>query len=1285
MTAPTTSAYATTVPKSGTTNIDALLSGYKWGGAFAPSVNLTYSFPWQNGLAATFAGYNGQPYSTLNENSTTQNFGFNSIQITSAVYAINAWTNLPKITLTQIAETSTNVGDIRFAFTSAIDKTSTGENFWGWARYPDAYRPSAGDVWVSTASSGKTNADWSVGSYNFYSLVHEIGHAIGLKHPFEDTPQLPKNLDSRLYSVMSYTDAPNSLFIKVIQNANGSVSWSSSTVVPETPMLLDIAAIQYLYGSNTSFRAGDDIYTFDPRTPFFKTIWDGGGKDTISLSNFKEDCQVNLNAGAFSKITIKSDSTSGYNWNSQPPTPTYDGTNNLCIAYGVEIENAIGGSGNDKLTGNSANNSLDGGLGNDVMYGGLGNDTFDWDYSKRSGNDTMYGGIGDDAFVLDSANDIVIEYANEGKDTIWVSFSYSISAQPNIENLYSFGSNPMNLTGNSANNYIGGGNGNDEIDGGAGIDYIFYNADAYSDCKITYNGITYSIQTKTQGTDTLRNIEYLIFSDKTYDLSALSAPPTYTLSTSSTSYDEGKSAVFYLATTNVNTGTSLTYTISGVTASDLTSGVLTGTTVVGSDGKAIITIGLSADQLTEGIETLTLSIQGKSASATINDTSITKGAAMAIFNTWTTTLGSSTYTAGARISIGADGSIYISGPKLGTNSEEDIYLTKYNINGQKIWTKSYVTTNNELGAYPSIGSDGSIYLTGGVTGDFWGMPSNGEYDAYISKYNSEGNSVWSVLFGTSTSDFASGITTSTDGSVYIIGLTLGSPDGQVNNGGAGDGFLVKYNADGLKIWTRLFGTNQLDLPIATKTGFDGSIYVTGLTAGSLGGVINGTSDVFLTKYSSIGTKLWTKQFGSSGFDSSGGITIGLDGSIYVTGTTNGSIDGLTNSGGNDVFITKFTQDGEKTWTRLLGTSGADSALSIATGIDGSIFIAGTTAGSLDGKINKGDTAGFLAKYSVDGVKIWVELIDTSAEDTALSVATSPDGSIYVSGYTEGQLNGQTVTGSDTYIAKFESTNITGTLFSDVLTGTGGNDSITGLAGNDTLIGSKGNDSIDGGLGTDTAVLSGKIADYFISYNRALGTATITDKRSNGDGIDSLKSVEKLQFTDKTFELNNHPFTSTPTYGKTPSFLFDSAYYLLKNPDLIPTVSITNAFDHYVKTGAAAGKAPNKWFDPTYYANKWSDLKPLNLDAATLFMHYNLYGVWEGRSAGPTFDQYDGSRYLRENPDVAAYVDANVKDFLGSRVNGAIAHYIIYGANESRTGYDSNGQAIDQVILVGTPI
>ena len=130
--------------------------------------------------------------------------------------------------------------------------------------------------------------------------------------------------------------------------------------------------------------------------------------------------------------------------------------------------------------------------------------------------------------------------------------------------------------------------------------------------------------------------------------------------------------------------------------------------------------------------------------------------------------------------------------------------------------------------------------------------------------------------------------------------------------------------------------------------------------------------------------------------------------------------------------------------------------------------------------------------------------------------------------------------------------------------------------------------------------------------------------------------------------------------------------------------MATAFDSYKSKGAAAGAAPNAWFDPVYYANRWTDLKSLNLDAATLFAHYNLYGVWEGRSAGPSFDKFDGTKYLKDNPDVAAYVDAYVKDFLGSRSNGAIAHYVIYGANEGRLAYDTAGVVIEQAILIGTP-
>jgi Ca2+-binding RTX toxin-like protein len=236
------------------------------------------------------------------------------------------------------------------------------------------------------------------------------------------------------------------------------------------------------------------------------------------------------------------------------------------------------------------------------------------------------------------------------------------------------------------------------------------------------------------------------------------------------------------------------------------------------------------------------------------------------------------------------------------------------------------------------------------------------------------------------------------------------------------------------------------------------------------------------------------------------------------------------------------------------------------------------------------------------------------------------------------------------------------------------DTITGDAGDNELNGGqRGNDRLDGGGGTDTALYFGAMTNFGIEktstqFRMIDGVGT--------EGTDTLISIERLQLADKTFDLVNPPRTEAPAYNTNRGFLFDAVYYLLDNPELVPTENVTTAMQHYFSTGAAQGKTPNAWFDADYYTNRWDDLTPLNLDDATLFMHYNLYGVWEGRSAGPEFDQFDGNRYLADNPDVAAYVDGHLPDFLGSRSNGAIAHYVIYGANEGRAAYDLVGQVIE---------
>ena len=385
MPSPTSSSSTSRVDQSASPSINALLSEDKWGGVTGTGVTLTYSFPWTSSGTAIFSGHNGVgDYSSRNEQNASSHYGLSTTQQAAARSALQSWANVANIVFSEVADTTSNVGDIRFAFTSAPRLNSANEQAWGWAGYPDSYWPSGGDVWISTLTSGATNPDWSAGSGNYLSLIHELGHALGLKHPFGGSPSLSGSEDSLQYTVMSYTSHPHGLFVRVTHNASGSVSWRSFEVTPNTPMLYDVAAIQYLYGANLSYGTGNDVYTFDPSTPFFRTIWDAGGTDTVSASNFTKPSIIDLQQEHFSKITIESDSTAGYNWNSAPPQPTYDGTDNLAIAYGSVIENAVGGSGNDTLIGNDANNRLDGGGGNDTINGGAGIDTSAYGSSRAS-------------------------------------------------------------------------------------------------------------------------------------------------------------------------------------------------------------------------------------------------------------------------------------------------------------------------------------------------------------------------------------------------------------------------------------------------------------------------------------------------------------------------------------------------------------------------------------------------------------------------------------------------------------------------------------------------------------------------------------------------------------------------------------------------------------------------------------------------------------------------------------------------------------------------------------
>ena len=270
--------------------------------------------------------------------------------------------------------------------------------------------------------------------------------------------------------------------------------------------------------------------------------------------------------------------------------------------------------------------------------------------------------------------------------------------------------------------------------------------------------------------------------------------------------------------------------------------------------------------------------------------------------TWTKQFGSSGMEEGKGIITDSSNNIYL----VGYN-----YIFKYDSNGDGLSQVTYYSPSGSSTIDDiSIDNSSNIFLSGFTSGSFSGFTNKGNHDIFVSKLNSSLTHQWTQQYGTTDTERDTKVTVDLNNNVYITGYTGGGLDNNTHLGGS-DVFLFKFNNEGTKQWSKQFGTSSGDVGTIVRVDSSGNVYVTGFTGGGMDGSNQGSSDIFLVKFNSSGTKLWTRQLGTSSGDGSYGMEIDTNGNIFISGSTLSGLDGNDHIGGSDIFIVKYDSSGTK--------------------------------------------------------------------------------------------------------------------------------------------------------------------------------------------------------------------------------------------------------------------------------------------------------------------------------------------------------------------------------------
>ncbi|NSW46568.1 MAG: SBBP repeat-containing protein [Bacteroidales bacterium] len=392
------------------------------------------------------------------------------------------------------------------------------------------------------------------------------------------------------------------------------------------------------------------------------------------------------------------------------------------------------------------------------------------------------------------------------------------------------------------------------------------------------------------------------------------------------------------------------------------------------------------------------------------------------------------------------------------------------VNAQNFqWAIKMGGTGFDMASGIAVDNSGNIYTTGQFqeTVDFdpgsgtYDLISAGEYDIFISKFNSSGELLWAKQIGGVNWDVGHGIAVSSNGNIYVTGHIEGTADFDPGPGvfnltpsGSSDAFIVKLDNNGNLIWVKQIGGTDSDFGYSISVDLNENVYTTGIFKGTVDfdpgtGTYNlssaGSNDIFVSKLDAFGNFVWAKSMGGSDIDYSNSITIDISGNVYITGRYKGTSDfdpdnqntlNLSAVGEYDIFVMKLNSSGDLLWAKQMGGPNTESGNSIAVDSYGNVYTTGYFKGTVDFDTGPGvfnlTSAGYediyISKLDISGNLVWVKQFGSSYYDVGNSISVDNSGNVYNTGYFDltvdfdpgtSNFNLTSVGSTDMFISKLE--------------------------------------------------------------------------------------------------------------------------------------------------------------------------------------------------------------------------------------------------------------------------